>query len=80
MSRDENCLLSELVDNYQNSIKPREWQKFLNKIHGNGILEIFGDRKLLERSIELLILGFGSHVNDIGFVELLYITFVQRLG
>jgi len=44
----------------QDSVKPGGWQKFLDKVHRNGIPWSFRDRELLERSIEL--------------VELLYIS------
>ena len=56
MDRDKNYLLGELVGYDQNSVKPRGWQKFFDEVYRNRILWSFGNRKLSERSIELVTL------------------------
>ena len=67
MGRNKDCLLGELVDYNQDSIK-------LNEIHRNGILWSFRDGKLFERSIGLVTLWLGSHTSDTGLAELFYIS------
>ena len=67
MGRDKDCLLGELVDYNQDSIK-------LNEIHRNGILWLFRDGKLFERSIGLVTLWLGSHTSDTELAELFYIS------
>ena len=74
MSRDKDYLLGELVDYNQNSVKSRGWQKFLDEVYRNRILWLFGDRKLFERSVELVTLWLRLYTSDIGHVELLYIS------
>ena len=74
MSRDKDCLLGEPVDYNQDSVKPREWQKFLNEVYRNKIPWLFRDRELFEGSIGLVMLWLGSYTSDIGLTELLYIS------
>ena len=74
MDRDKDCLLSEPVDYDQDSVKSRGRQKFLDKVHRNGIPWSFRDRELFERSVGLVTLWFGSHTSDTGLVKLLYIS------
>ena len=38
MDRDKDCLLGEPVNYDQDSVKPGEWWKFLDKVYRNGIL------------------------------------------
>jgi len=33
MGRDKDCLLSKLVDYDQDSVKPKEWQEFLDEVY-----------------------------------------------
>jgi len=37
MGRDKDHLLSEPADYDQDNVKPRGWQKFLDKVYRNGI-------------------------------------------
>ena len=74
MGRNKYHLLSKLVNYDQDSVKSREWWKFLNEVHRNRIPWSFGDRKLFERSIGLVILWLKSHTSNIGLAELLYIS------
>ena len=46
---------------------------YLDEIHENEILQMFENRKLLKRSIRLVILRFRSYVSDIRLIKLLYI-------
>jgi len=46
----------------------------LDKVHRNGILWLFRDRKLFERSIELVTLWLGLYTSDTRLAELLYIS------
>jgi len=41
---------------------------FLDEIHENEILQMFENRKLLKRSIRLVMLRFRSYVSDIGLI------------
>jgi len=74
MGRDKDCLLGELVDYDQDSVKPGGYRKFLNEVHRNGILWSFRDGKLFERSVGLVMLWLGLHTSDTGLAELLYIS------
>jgi len=47
---------------------------FFDKVHRNGILWSFRDKKLFKRSIELVTLWLGLHTSDTGLAELLYIS------
>jgi len=73
-------LLGKPVNYNQDSVKPEEWWKFLNKVYRNRILWSFRDRKLFERSIGLMTLWLGSHTSDTGLTELLYISMEAGLG
>ena len=74
MGRDKDRLLGKLVDYDQNSIKPGEWQKFLDDVHRNGIPWSFKDGELFERSVGLVTLWLELHTSDTGLAELLYIS------
>ena len=80
MSRNKDHLLGELVNYNQNSIKSREWWEFFNEIYKNRIPETFEDRKLFERSIELIMLEFGLYICNIRLTELLYICIEAWVG
>jgi len=73
MSRNKDHLLGEPVDYDQDSVKPREWRKFLNEVHKNEIPWSFRDGELFKRSIGLVMLWLGSHTSDTELAELLYI-------
>jgi len=47
---------------------------FLDEVHRNRIPWLFRNRKLFERSIELVMLWLRSHTSDTQLVELLYIS------
>ena len=54
---DENALLCEMIYHYQDSSKPfGNWEVF-NEIHGNRIPQTGRDRKLMEKTIRLVVLG-----------------------
>ena len=80
ISRDEDYLLSKPVNNGQDSIKPGEWWEFLDIIYENGISQTFGDGKLLEKSIRLVMLRFELHTSNTRLAELLYISMETRPG
>jgi len=56
-------MITKIVSNPQNNIS------FLI----NRILEIFGNKKLFERSIEFVALEFESHTSNTRLAELLYL-------
>ena len=78
MGRDKYHLLGEPVDYDQDSVKPGGWQKFLDKVHRNGILWSFRNGELFERSVGLVILWLRLHTSDTGLAELLYISMEAR--
>jgi len=70
MDRNKNCLFGEPVDYDQNSIKPRGWWEFLDKVHRSGIPWLFEDKKLFERSVGLMMLWLGWHTSDAMFLTI----------
>ena len=74
MDRDKDYLLGEPVNYDQDSVKSGRWQKFLDKVHRNGIPWLFENRELFERSIGLMTLWLRSHTSDIRLAKLLYIS------
>ena len=64
--------MTKIVSNPENN------RSFL--VHRNGILWLFGDRKLFERSVGLVMLWLGLNTSDIELAELLYISTKARLG
>jgi len=56
MDRDKDHLLGKPVDYDQDSVKSREWWKFLNEVYRNRIPWLFGDMKLFEISVGLVML------------------------
>ena len=46
----------------------------IDEVHRNGIPWLFRDGELFERSVELVMLWFRSHISDTGLTELLYIS------
>ena len=80
MGRDKDHLLGELVDYDQDSVKSREWWKFLDEVYRNGIPWSFRDGELFERSVGLVMLWLGLHTSDIELAELLYISIEARPG
>ena len=62
------------------SILVNVFKEVLNKVYRNKILWLFGNGKVLEKSIELVILRFGSHISNIELTELLYISIEARPG
>ena len=64
--------MTKIVSNPEND------RSFL--VHRNGILWLFGDRKLFERSVGLVMLWLGLNTSDIELAELLYISMEARPG
>jgi len=68
------CLVSQstmtkIVSNLEN-----------NEVHKNGIPWSFRDRKLFERSVELVMLWLRLYTSDTELTELLYISIEARPG
>ena len=74
MGRNKDYLLGKPVNNDQNSVKSEEQWKFLIKIYRNRIPWLFGNRKLFERFIVLVILWFRLYTSNTRLAELLYIS------
>ena len=63
MGQNEYCLFSELVDYHENSSVSRRPGQLLDEIHRDRIPGLLGYRKLLEKSIWLMMLRFGTHTS-----------------
>ena len=63
MGWNEYCLFSELVDYHENSSVSGRPGQLLNEIHRDRIPGLLGYRKLLKKSIWLMMLRFGMHTS-----------------
>ena len=60
MSRNEDTLLAEVVNNDEDGGKSVGLGKLLDEVHGDGVPETIGDWELLHRSIGLVTRSLGT--------------------